>query len=112
MGCQKEIAGKIIEAEGDYILAVKENQPKLHEAIREIFSDKRQFELVKRPHRQHQTTDTGHGRKDERHYVLAKLPEDFPLKSQWPGLAAVGMAVRTTQRADGTTPADVRYFIS
>lgn len=112
MGCQKEIAGKIIEAEGDYILAVKENQPKLHEAIREIFSDERQFELVKRPHRQHQTTDTGHGRKDERHYVLAKLPDDFPLKSQWPGLAAVGMAVRTTQRADGTTRADVRYFIS
>lgn len=67
MGCQKEIAGRIIEAEGDYILAVKDNQPKLHEAIREIFSDDRQGELAKSPHRQHQTTDTGHGRTDERH---------------------------------------------
>jgi len=43
---------------------------------------------------------------------LAKVPEDFPLKSQWAGLQAIGMAVRTTQRADGTTTGDVRYFIS
>ena len=112
MGCQKEIAEKIVEAGGDYILAVKDNQPKLHEAIRDIFNDARQSELADSPHRQHQTTDTGHGRTDERHYVLTKLPQDSPLKRQWPGLAAVGMAVRTTRRADGTTTGDVRYFIS
>lgn len=112
MGCQKEIAGKIIKAQGDYVLAVKDNQPKLHEAIREVFSDERQGDLVKMRHRRHQTTDNGHGRKDERYYVLAKVPENFPLKSQWPGLQAIGMAVRTTQRADGATSGDVRYFIS
>jgi predicted transposase YbfD/YdcC len=112
MGCQKEIAGKIIEAGGDYVLAVKDNQRKLHEAIQEVFSDPRQPQLLHQPHRQHQTTDHSHGRKDERHYVLATLPEDFPLKDQWPGLKAIGMAVRTTTRADGTTTGDVRYFIS
>jgi predicted transposase YbfD/YdcC len=93
-------------------LAVKDNQPTLHEAIREVFSDERQGDLVKMPHRQHQTTDKSHGRQDERHYVLAKMPEDFPLRNQWPGLQAIGMAVRTTQRADGTISGDVRYFIS
>ena len=112
MGCQKEIAGKIIDAGGDYVLAVKDNQPKLREAIEEVFSDRGQADLVKMPHRQHQTSESGHGRKDERHYVLAKLPEDFPLKDHWPGLKAIGMAVRTTERADGTTTGDVRYFIS
>lgn len=112
MGCQKEIAGKIIDAGGDYVLAVKDNQPKLHEAIQEVFSDQRQGDLMKMPHRQHQTTDKSHGREDERYYVLAKMPDDFPLKNQWPGLQAIGMAVRTTQRADGTTRGDVRYFIS
>jgi predicted transposase YbfD/YdcC len=112
MGCQKEIARKIIDAGGDYVLAVKDNQPKLHEAIQEVFSDRRQTELVKMPHRQHQTTDHGHGRKDERHYILVKLPKDSPLPQQWPGLKAIGMAVRTTQRPDGTTTGDVRYFIS
>jgi len=112
MGCQKEIARKIIDAGGDYVLAVKDNQPKLHEAIQEVFSDRRQGDLVKMPHRQHQTTDNGHGRKDERYYVLAKLPEGFPLKHQWPGLQAIGMAVRTTEQANGTASGDVRYFIS
>ena len=34
MGCQKEIARQIIEAEADYLLAVKENQGHLYEDVR------------------------------------------------------------------------------
>jgi predicted transposase YbfD/YdcC len=33
MGCQKEIAQKVVQAKADYVLAVKGNQAKLHEAI-------------------------------------------------------------------------------
>ncbi len=112
MGCQKEIAKRIVEAKGDYVLAVKDNQPKLHEAIKDLFSDERQGDLLKMPHREHQTSEKGHGRKDERCYVLAKIPRNFPLKDQWPGVKAVGMAVRVTEKSDGTTSGDVRYFIS
>ncbi len=112
MGCQKQIAKRIIDAEGDYVLAVKDNQPKLHEAIKALFSDERQDDLLKMPHREHQTSEKGHGRSDERYYVLAKIPADFPLKDQWPGIKAVGMAVRVTEKSDGTTSGDARYFIS
>ena len=112
MGCQKEIAKRIVDAKGDYVLAVKDNQPTLHQAIKELFSDERQGDLLKMPHREHQTSDRGHGRKDERCYVLAKIPRDFPLSDQWPGIKAVGMAVRVTEKSDGTTSGDVRYFIS
>lgn len=112
MGCQKDIAKKIVGAKGDYVLAVKDNQPKLHEAIKEVFSERRVTEFLKQPHRVHETAEQGHGRKDERHYVLAKLPEDFPCEGQWSGLKAIGMVVRTTQQGDGTTSSDVRYFIS
>ena len=112
MGCQKEIAKRIVDAKGDYVLAVKDNQPKLHKAIKELFSDERQGELLKMPHREHRTSDKGHGRKDERWYVLAKIPQDFPLKDQWPGIKALGMAVRLTSKSDGTTSGDARYFIS
>ena len=111
MGCQKEIAKKIVNAKGNYVLAVKDNQPKLHEAIKELFSDERQDDLLKMPTRECQTSDKSHGRKDERCYVLAKLPRNFPLKDQWPGIKAVGMAVRVTEKRDGTTHGDVRYFI-
>ena len=112
MGCQKAIAQRIVDAKGDYVLAVKDNQPKLHQAIKELFSDERQDDLLKMPHRQHQTSEKGHGRSDERCYVLAKIPRNFPLKNQWPGIKAVGMAVRVTEKNDGTTNGDVRYFIT
>jgi len=112
MGCQKAIARKIVDAKGDYVLAVKDNQPKLHEAIKKLFSDKRQGDLWEMPHRDHRTREKGHGRSDERHYVLAKIPRNFPLKDQWPGIKAVGMAVRMTEKRDGTMSSDVRYFIA
>jgi len=112
MGCQKEIAQKIVDAKGDYVLAVKDNQPKLYGAVEELFSDERQGELLKMPHRKHQTRERGHGRSDERYYVLAKIPRHFPLKDAWPGSKAIGMAVRVTENSDGTTSGDVRYFIT
>ena len=37
MGCQKEIAKQIIDGGGDYVLAVKDNQPKLSEAVSKFF---------------------------------------------------------------------------
>jgi predicted transposase YbfD/YdcC len=112
MGCQKGIAGKIVAQGGDYVLAVKDNQPKLHQAVQEIFSDERGDELLGMPHRQHETREKGHGRSDERHYVLAKLPKSSPLRKEWPSLIAVGMAVRATVKDDGATSCDVRYFIA
>jgi predicted transposase YbfD/YdcC len=111
MGCQKQIAQKIIDAQGDYVLAVKDNQPKLHEAVQDLFSDERQSDLLKLPHRQHQTDEESHGRREKRYYVLAKLPADFPLKDQWPGAKAVGMVVRVMHKRNGQTSCDVRYFI-
>jgi predicted transposase YbfD/YdcC len=112
MGCQKDIARKIVDAQGDYLLAVKDNQPKLHEAIQSVFSDEREPELVALKPRVHSTSEAGHGRKDDRHYVLTRLPDDFPLRQEWPGLKAIGMAVRTMEQPDGSLRGDTRYFIS
>lgn len=112
MGCQKEIARKIVDAKADYVLAVKDNQPKLCEAIGEFFSEQLEDDLQNVPHRQHETHETGHGRTDDRYYYLAKLPEGFPLAADWPGLKAIGMAVRVTEHQDGRASDDVRYYIA
>ena len=37
MGCQREIAREIIEAQADYLLAVKENQGRLYDDVRDLF---------------------------------------------------------------------------
>jgi len=111
MGCQKDIAKKIIAGGGDYVLAVKDNQPTLHEAIRSFFDEHLDDDLRNAQHRRHETCETSHGRRDERYYYLAPLPDDFPLKDEWAGLQAIGLAVRMTEKKDGTTRDDARFFI-
>lgn len=112
MGCQKSIAKKIVDSKGDYVLAVKENQPKLHNAIKDVFDEQWAYRLQHMPYRQHQTSDNGHGRQDNRHYVLVKIPKNAALKKEWPSVNAVGMAVRTTTNRNGVTTIAVRYFIA
>lgn len=77
-----------------------------------MFRDARQDELRKRPHRAHQTPETGHGRRDERYSGWPRIPRDFPLKKAWPGARAIGVAVRLTENRDGTVSGDTRYFLS
>jgi len=112
MGCQKEIAKKIRSGGGDYVLAVKDNQPKLHQAIEKFFTEALEDDFEQVSHHRHQTHETGHGRVDERSYYLAKLPDDFAFKKQWTGIKAIGMAIRKTKKSDGTTSEDARYFIA
>ncbi len=110
MGCQKAIAKKIVGAGGDFVLAVKNNQPTLHQAIQEFFA-KLLSDTNAASHRYHQTHDISHGRTDDRYYYLAPLPDGFACQSQWPSVKAIGMAIRITEKRDGTTTKDVRYFI-
>ena len=112
MGCQREIAEKIIDAKADYVLAVKENQPNLHAAIRDFFRQHLEDDCESIACRRDETHEQGHGRKDDRYYYLAKLPADFPLKEKWSGLKAIGMAVRITEHSNGKTSDDVRYYIT
>jgi hypothetical protein len=39
MGCQKQIARQIVDGGGDFVLAVKDNQPSLHQAIADYFAE-------------------------------------------------------------------------
>jgi predicted transposase YbfD/YdcC len=111
MGCQKEIAKKIKGAGGDFVLAVKDNQPTLYQAIQKYFFDAMENDFESVPIRRYETHDKGHGRVDHRYYYLMKLPDDFAFKKLWPGIKAIGMAIRVTEKSDGTTSDDIRYFI-
>lgn len=111
MGCQKEICKVIVEGEGDFVIAVKDNQPTLRTYIEQYFQEliERDFEDIN--YRRYETRDDGHGRIDERSYRLIQVPRDFPLAKDWPWVKAIGYAVRITQHADGTETSDVRYYI-
>jgi len=110
MGCQREIAAQIVAQGGDYVLAVKENQPKLYEEIAEFFSEQLEDDCRSVPCRRFETHEKGHGREDDRYYYLAKLPEKFSQAAKWVGLAAIGLAVRVTRTKDGKETSEVRRY--
>jgi predicted transposase YbfD/YdcC len=111
IGCQKEIAKQIVTGGGDFVIAVKDNQPKLSQTIQDFFTDHLQRDLEELQYREYETEDAGHGRIDERSYCLTRIPKDFALKKEWPWVKAIGYAVRLTIHADGRETHDVRYYI-
>jgi predicted transposase YbfD/YdcC len=111
MGCQKEIAQDIVDGGGDFVIAVKDNQPKLRQAIETHFEKHLECGLEDLQYRRHETSDNGHGRIDERSYFLTKIPRDFAVKKEWPWVKAIGYSLRVTRHADGSETDEVRYYI-
>ena len=113
MGCQKEIAKQIVNGGGDYLLAAKDNHPKLCEAIRTFFFERHeQDDFRDFGCRQLTTQERQRGREETRHYLIAPLPESMKgFRRDWKGLKSIGQVVTITQ-CHGKETFDVRYYIS
>ena len=111
MGCQKDIARDIVAGGGDFVIAVKDNQPKLAEAIRTCVLEQLDRDPAETKHRTHETVDRGHGRVEERLYFLTKVPSAFAVATEWPWVKAIGYAVRVTRHPDGRETDEVRYYV-
>src|SRR5271156_3181195 len=68
MGCQKEIARDIVDGGGDFVIGLKDNQPKLRESIEAYFKKHLELDLEDLKYRCHETSESAHGRIDERSY--------------------------------------------
>lgn len=110
MGCQTEIAAKIVAAEADYCLAAKGNQPTLHNGLINFFDDHLEDDFARHPVRRFETQEKGHGREDLRTYFICPLPESLPDAERWKDLKAIGIAINNTMR-DGVMMVAVRYYI-
>jgi predicted transposase YbfD/YdcC len=111
MGCQKEIARQIVAGGGDYVLAVKDNQPALHAAISDYFLHLHETDFAACQVRRLTTLDDGHGRQERRTYYVTGLPTSMQsFSNDWKKLTSIGQAINMTFR-DGREVADVRYFI-
>jgi predicted transposase YbfD/YdcC len=110
MGCQTEIAKQIVAQKADYCLAVKGNQPTLHQGIRDFFEDHLADDFARTKVRRHETTERGHGREEERTHFLCPVPDDLPDRARWAGLKAIGITIGNTHR-DGKDCIEVRYYI-
>jgi predicted transposase YbfD/YdcC len=113
MGCQKEIAQTIVAGGGDYILAVKDNQPTLHAELQAAFAQAAPPPL--RSARGYSTTETGHGRHE--HRGVRVLPARGSLSAAqgaaWVGVLTLVMVTRVVWcQATGVGSTEVSYFLS
>ena len=96
IGCQKEIAEKIIKQGGDYLLAVKANQGTLFEAVAAFYAEGQRHGFGSLAPSRFETLEKDHGRIETRRHVwVSKLDWMEPsLRGEWKNLAGVGMVER------------------
>lgn len=96
LGCQTEIAQKIVDRGGDYLLAVKDNQRNLADALREFFDDAEASGFGTLPVSQYASVEKDHGRIETRRswWVSDLSWLERPLQQRWPKLSGVGMLER------------------
>lgn len=110
MGCQTEIAEKIIDAGADYVLAVKGNQPTLFEGLQSFFLDHLEDDFARTEVSRFENNEHGHGRDEHRLYFVCPIPGNLPDRHRWKNLAAIGIAINNTNRG-ATATTEVRYYI-
>jgi predicted transposase YbfD/YdcC len=110
MGCQKDIAEKVIDRGGHYVFTVKDNQPHLLEDIQDSLLKAAERDFAGMEHDSYETRERAHGRDEYRYYTVLHDIEGLRHKDDWKGLTTIGMCVceRTVQ---GKTSEDIRYFI-
>ncbi len=112
IGCQTEIAQKILDRGGDYLLAVKDNQKDLADALREFFAEGETRGFGSLPVSRYQSVEKDHGRIETRQAMwvndLSWL--DKKLREHWPKLAGIGMIERQRE-INGTVSTEQAYYI-
>ena len=106
MGCQRDIAAKIIEKEADYLLAVKGNQGDLEEDV------ERTVRFVK-PASEWVEDDFGHGRIEQRKCTLYNDLSFIGNAGAWKNLSAV-VKIESTRfhKSNGKEEKEIRFYIT
>lgn len=112
LGCQKEIARQILDAHGQYLLQVKDNQPALHQKLQAVFAEARLERFIGWEHDYFTQSDGDHGRIETRRlWVCWDLSLLGELAQQWPGIKSL-VLVERTREVNGQTSVELSYYIS
>jgi len=111
MGCQRDIAQKVIDKKADYVLALKGNQSSLREDV-ELFAVEQKAKGFTDPTISQDTTiDGDHGRIETRTTTVIHDVGWLQERHAWPGLKAVVM-VESSREISGKTETETRFYIT
>jgi len=111
MGCQKEIAQDIKERSGEYVLALKGNQGRLHAEVVNFFDQAEMvnFECLK--HDCHTSYEKNRGREETRILYVTEEIDWLPYREQWQGLRSI-VCMISKRTVAGRKSTERRYYIS
>jgi predicted transposase YbfD/YdcC len=101
MGCNPNIAQSILDAKADYLLAVKDNQPTLHDDIKSYFDTAPASEVE-----QFKTIGKDHGRFEVRMHTVSHTVDWYASERSYPGaprfpqLTTIAMVESHIERGD------------
>jgi predicted transposase YbfD/YdcC len=110
MGCQKDIAAKIVGGGGAYVLAVKENQPHLYEDIKLTFDAALDQGEPGVDFTECQTEGPRKGRQETRTCCVITDPKGIRNAGLWTGLTVICMVI-SERVVNGVAGSETRYFI-
>jgi predicted transposase YbfD/YdcC len=113
MGTQTKIAAQIIEQEGEYALALKENQENLYEEVQATFALAEKEAFAGLHCESARSVEKGHGRLEIREYWTISDPAIVAYldpEQKWQGLQGIGM-VRAERRIKQEVTKHTRYFL-
>jgi predicted transposase YbfD/YdcC len=112
MGCQHDIARRIVEQGGEYVLALKGNQRQLSEDVRSWFHRAERDNLTQVKHCEFTQTDSGHGRIEIRRCLQLELDANWLTDAdKWPSLRTV-VRVEAERHIGDKCTTECRYYIS
>lgn len=110
MGCQKDIAEKIRDAEGDYVLALKGNHGIMYDEVCSFFEMSLKTNFADTGCSYYETEETGHGRVENRRYYYVDSVNFLSQHTEWKDLRGIGMTENNTIR-EGKEVSETRYFL-
>ena len=111
MGCQREIAAKIISKEADYILALKGNQGSLRKDTELFMTEQAAVDYANTTVTYHETVEKSHGRIETRRVTVCADIDWLKAHHNWPGLKSIVM-VQYHAILQDKTRAETRFYIS
>jgi predicted transposase YbfD/YdcC len=111
IGCQRDIAQKIIDRKADYILALKGNRGTLREDVQVFANEQRTRAFAHCKITTQQTVDADHGRIETRKYTVIHDIDWLQARHGWPGLN--GLIMVESQRKNGVkVERETRFYIT
>jgi predicted transposase YbfD/YdcC len=111
MGCQREVAKKIIHRKADYLLALKGNQGTLREDVEIFVAEQKANGFKDTKVSRHETVDGDHGRIETRTYTAIHDVAWLQERHDWPGLKGVVM-VESTREIGDKIERETRFYIT